>query len=244
MFRSAGFEVTLSSLYRDLETEKPREIDVFAAHKDCIGVTQIAFIVECKSTKNPWLLLCDPEVLTGYNRVHSFVVANKNAYQDIVEDPVFDSLMENCPWFSKAELTGYSLRNAFSSKDIAYEAATSVAKASLDFVKSADSYQQRMAFPIIVVTSPLIRCSLDEKGEIVAQEIKQGEVFFKYGLSDPFMTCIRVVTLGALSDFVQVASQVASLLRTELFGAEIKLWEDHFSSPHPRAESRSPDTNR
>src|ERR1035437_4845561 len=114
-FRKAGFEVTQSNLYTDLDTKKPREIDVFAADKDYVGVTQIAFIVECKSSKKPWLLLTDPEALTGHNRVRSFAFVNQNAIKAMIEDPVFDSLMEQCPWFRKEnELAGYSLRSTFS----------------------------------------------------------------------------------------------------------------------------------
>jgi hypothetical protein len=240
-FRRAGFEVTLSSLYRDTETGKFREMDVCATHKDFIGVTQIAFFVECKSTKKPWLLLSDPEVLSGYHRVHSFAMTNKNAFEAIGSESVFDSLMKSCPWFRKEELTGYSLRSAFSDKDIAYEAAASVAKASRAFVNGAEEYQQRIAFPVIVVSSPLVRCSLDTNGEIAAEEIKHGEVFLSYALPGAPTTCIRVVTVEHLPDFVGAASQVAGVLRAELIQAEAKLWENHFSSPHPMLEG-SPTT--
>ena len=195
-FRKAGFEVTQANLYSDIETGKSRHIDVFAAFKDYIGVTRIAFVVECKASKKPWLLLSDPEVLTGYHRAHSFAVADKNAFKAMTEDPVFSALMEHCPWFRKDQLTGYSLRNAFSEKDIAFEATTSVAKASLAFVKGAKEYQQRVAFPVIVISSPLVRCFLDDTGQIQAKEIRHGEVFFRLDLENPW-SCIKVVTLPA-----------------------------------------------
>jgi len=234
-FRKAGFEVTQSNLYSDLDTKKPREIDVFAADKDYVGVTQIAFIVECKSSKKPWLLLTDPEALTGHNRVRSFAFVSQNAITAMIEDPVFDSLMEQCPWFRKEnQLAGYSLRSAFSDNDIAYDAASCAAKASLDFVNGAKDYQQRVAFPVIVIASPLVRCWLDEKGEIQAEEIPQGEVFFKYDLTNPW-SCIRVVTLAALPEFAHQAAQVAAFLRNQLLESEEKLWEAQFSSPHPRS---------
>lgn len=234
-FRKAGFEVTQSSLYTDPDTKKPREIDVFATDKDYIGVTKIAFMVECKSSKKPWLLLTDPEVLIGHNRVRSFAFVNQNAIKAMIEDVVFHSLMEQCPWFRKDDkLAGYSLRSAFSDKDIAYDAASSVAKASLDLVNSAKKYQQRIAFPVIVIASPLVRCWLDEQGEIQAEEITQGEVLFKYDLTNPW-SCIRVVTLAALPEFARQAAQVAAFLRAQSLDSEEKLWEAEFSSSYPHA---------
>ena len=230
-FREAGFEVTLSSLYTDPDTQKPREIDVLALFPDYVGVTRIAFIVECKSSKKPWLLLCDPGVLTGNNRFHAFAHVNKNTIEAMVEEPVFGTLL-NHPWFRKNELTGYSLRSAFSERDVAYDAATSVAKASMDFIKSAEDYQQFLALPVIVVDSPLICCSLDRHGEIHCKEVTQGEVFFKYGQEKPFRTCIRVVTQAALTEFAREAWQVAYFVRVQLLNAEAKLWEKKFSEPY------------
>ena len=232
-FREAGFEVTLSELYTDADTGKPREIDVLAYYPDYVGVTRIAFIVECKSSKRPWLLLCDPKVLVGHNRVHSFAAVNQNAVKALVEGPVLNSLMNECPWFRKEELTAYSLRNAFSDKDVAYEATLSVAKASMDFTRSAKDYQQFVSFPVIVVDSPIIRCSLDDNGQIQCEEIARGEVFFKYDLEKPFRTCIAVVRLEKLAEYAHQAWQVARCIRGKLLGAEAKLWQCKFSSPYP-----------
>ncbi len=232
-FREAGFEITLSGLYTDRDTEKPREIDVLAFDPDLMGVTRIAFIVECKSSKRPWLLLCDSGVLTGHNRVHSFAAANENAVSAIVEGSVFNALLNQCPWFRKDEPTGYSLRSAFSEKDTAYEATSAVAKASMDFINSAKDYQQCVGFPVIVIDTPLVRCTLGKDGEIHCEEVTQGEVFFKYGLNEPFRTCIRIVSLANLAEFVRQAWQVAGFLRFQLLDAEAKLWENRFTSPYP-----------
>jgi hypothetical protein len=231
-FREAGFEVTLSNLYTDQDTQKPREIDVLAFVPDYVGVTRIGFFVECKSSKKPWLLLCDPEVLTGNNRFHAFAHVNENAIQAMVEEPAFSTLLKH-QWLRKNELTGYSLRAAFSERDIAYDATTSVAKASMDFISGAKDYQQFLAFPVIVVDSPLIRCSLDKHGGIGCKEVTQGELFFKYGQERPFRTCIRVVTLAALTEFAREAWQVAHFVRAQLLDAEAKLWTDKFAEPYP-----------
>jgi hypothetical protein len=234
-FREAGFEVTLSGLYTDQDTGKPREIDVVALDFDYVGVTRIAFIVECKSSKKPWLLLCDPDVLIGQNRVHSFAAVSKNAASAMVEEKVFEALLDECPWFSEKEPTGYSFRCAFSEKDTGFEATSGVAKATVDFVNSAKDYQQCVGFPVIVIDSPLVRCMLDKNGEIHCEEVTEGKVFFKYGLEQPFRTCIRIVSLAHLAKFVDQAWEVAGLLRFQLLDAEVRLWQDRFNSAYPAA---------
>jgi hypothetical protein len=231
--RKVGFEVTQSALYTDQETGKPREIDVLAVYPDYVGVTRIAFLVECKSPKKPWVLLCNPEVLSGYHRVYSFAAINKNAVEAMIAEPVFKAFIDGCPWFRKDKLTGYALRAAFTDKDIAYDATIGVAKASMDFVNSAKDYQQSLAFPIIVIASPLVRCVLDKDGELQLEEVTQGEVFFKYDLADQFRSCVRVVTLEGLPDFAREAWQVAGFVRSQLVEAEAKLWEGKFHSPYP-----------
>jgi hypothetical protein len=55
-FRKTGFDVRQSSLYADPESGKNREIDVIAADPDYIGIVEIHFVVECKSSKKPWVL--------------------------------------------------------------------------------------------------------------------------------------------------------------------------------------------
>jgi len=231
--RKVGFEVTQSALYTDQETSKAREIDVLAVYPDYVGVTRIAFFVECKSPKKPWVLLCNPEVLSGHSRVHSFAAVNKNAVEAMVAEPVFKAFMDGCPWFRKDKLTGYALRGAFTDTDVAYGATIGAAKASMDFVDSAKDYQQSLAFPIIVIASPLVRCVLDKDGELQLEEVTQGEVFLKYDLADQFRSCVRVVTLEGLPDFAREAWQVAGFVRSQLAEAEAKLWEEKFASPYP-----------
>ncbi|MGA3130769.1 MAG: hypothetical protein ABSD59_08215 [Terracidiphilus sp.] len=231
--RKVGFEVTQSALYTDQETGKAREIDVLAVYPDYVGVTRIAFFVECKSLKKPWVLLCNPEVFSGHHRVYSFAAVNKNAVEAMVAEPVFKAFMDGCPWFCKDKLTGYGLRGAFTDKDIAYDATIGFAKASIDFVNNSKDYQQSLAFPIIVITGPLIRCVLDKDGEIQLEEVTQGEVYFKCDLAGQFGVCVKIVTLEGLPDFAREAWQVAGFVRSQLGEAEAKLWEKEFASPYP-----------
>jgi hypothetical protein len=76
-FRAAGFEVRQSSHYIDPETGKGREIDVVAADPDVLGVVDITFVVECKSSKKPWVLLCSPDTVVGYDRLFALRLSHQ-----------------------------------------------------------------------------------------------------------------------------------------------------------------------
>jgi len=224
-FRMAGFEVAQSAYYVDPETGKAREIDVIARDPDHLGVLNIGFIVECKSSSKPWVLLCSPDTLVGYNRAFAFA-----ALSDKAKDALLDRLVDMLPrfsWLRKDGLTGYALRQAFSDADSAYAAAISVAKACDGFVRECDGKYRALAFafPVIVVDGPLVRCLLSDKGDIVLEEAEQGEFLFTGRLPHYFGTCIKVVTSSCLAKFTTEAREVASQLRSELKSVEIEIVE-------------------
>ena len=226
-FRKAGFEVRQSVLYRDAETGKSREIDILAIHPDPRGIIRIYFVIECKATKKPWVLLCSTHALDGYNRLFAFAVSSHEA-KVALGDRLPEFIAER-PWLRKAGLTGYSLRQAFSENDLAYAAALGLAKATHDLVdREKENYSAKLcfAFPIIVVETPLIRCVLAEDGEVLLEEVDQGEFLFHADPPKDFGTCIRVVTAKSLVAFAIEAKQVAEQLRVDLKNEEEAIWED------------------
>jgi hypothetical protein len=100
----------------------------------------------------------------------------------------------------------------------------SVAKATDSGVHGIDGYKPkfRFAFPVIIVDSPLVRCSLKENGSLHLEEIESGEFLFRANLPRHFGTCVRVVTIEALPRFVAEAKQLAKQLRAE-FKSEVDL---------------------
>lgn len=146
------------------------------------------------------------------------ILANRFRESDLEE------LKSSLPWLFKEELTGYAFRQAFSESDAAYTASMSVAKATDSGVHGIDGYKPkfRFAFPVIIVDSPLVRCSLKENGSLHLEEIESGEFLFRANLPRHFGTCVRVVTIEALPRFVAEAKQLAKQLRAE-FKSEVDL---------------------
>ena len=73
-FRKAGFEVRQSDVYMDHESGKTREIDVIATDSDYLGVVVTHFVIECKSSKKPWILLSSDDALSNYKNLLAFGV--------------------------------------------------------------------------------------------------------------------------------------------------------------------------
>jgi hypothetical protein len=78
-FRRAGFEVKQSVTYPDPQSDKAREIDVLATQPDIVGVIDVSFVVECKASHNPWIVLMSEDALANYNRLFAFAVTSRAA---------------------------------------------------------------------------------------------------------------------------------------------------------------------
>lgn len=72
-FRDAGFDVRQSATYADPQSDKGREIDVLAMDPDLIGIIDISFVVECKSSTKPWVVFTSDDALRNYNRLFAFI---------------------------------------------------------------------------------------------------------------------------------------------------------------------------
>jgi len=68
-FRAAGFDVRQSATFPDPQSDKGREIDVLAQDPDIIGVIEISFVIECKSSSKPWVVFTSDDALSGYNKL-------------------------------------------------------------------------------------------------------------------------------------------------------------------------------
>jgi hypothetical protein len=228
-FREVGFQVRQSSHYLDSETGKAREIDVLATDPDdfMLGIVEIHFVIECKATRKPWVLLSSPDTLARYNRLFAFGVLTDGALDTFVKR--LHESIDLLPWLRKDGLIGYSLRQALHERsDIAYSAAMSVAKACEYLVRPPNAQHVApfvIAFPVIVVDAPLIECSLQADGQLRLNEVDQGEFLFSAWLPRYFGSCIRVITAKYLPVFTREAKQAAEQVRAVLKPEEEKVRE-------------------
>lgn len=223
-FRSAGFDVTQSGSYSDPEMNKGREIDVLARDPDLFGAVEINYVVECKSSPKPWVLLKSADAFP-FGRWHAIAVMSEVARAAMISK--LQSLNRLQQYVSPSKEGGYALRQAFcNGEDAAYTATINVLKACQSIHLSLEKNPVRtlhFIFPVIVVDSPIFECSLDQSGRLQLKEVEGGEFRFLAHIPEHVGSSISVVKKTSLVEFASSARAFVSALRLELKEEEQKL---------------------
>lgn len=214
-FRNAGFDVRQSATHLDPEEQKGREIDVLAQDPDFWGVVDTYFVVECKSSDKPWVVLMADDALSGVSRLHAFAVSSSDAKTEMFSlwrgNEDFKGFLE------KSERCGYSFRQALGGKnDRAYTAATSVLKACVGLTRERRAQMiKRFAFalPVIVVDTPIFECTLSSEGEIDLMEVEESGFLFSVHMPDEVACFIKVIRKEILQEFALSSKETANSLR-------------------------------
>ena len=228
-FRRAGFDVRQSFTYPDPQSEKGREIDVLATNPDIVGVIDVSFVVECKASPNPWVVLTSEDALSNYNRLFAFAVTS-NAASEALSARWRQGLGKISPYIERPTRGGYGFRQAFGKdNDPAYSAAVAVMKACRGVAQDREGIPRlAFAFPIIVVDSPLFECSLRENGEgLHLTEVEQSDFLFSVHIPEQVGCCVKVVTRKHLNSFTCWAKQLADAFSTELQHEEDMAFKKH-----------------
>lgn len=215
-FRRAGFDVRQSTTYVDPETKKGREVDVLALADDWIGAVDIGFVLECKSSNKPWVVLCSETALANYNRLLAFAVTSAEARKVLSKKT---NELKSWPSIERSNDTGYGFRQVLGDRsDAAYGAAMNVLKACADLAKASDLKSYKPAsfyFPVVVVDTPLFECRLQENGELTLKRVQRSEFLFTAHVPEPVGCCVRVVAKDALAAWATEAKSLADTLRED-----------------------------
>ncbi len=220
VFRSVGFEVRQASTYADPQTEKGREIDVFAVDPDIYGIVEISVVVECKASASPWVALISDATLAGYNRLHAMAVSSGAAKSAVFEQMVKAQEKAKPRALELGDRCGYGLRQAFSKDhDPAYAACVNVLKACAAIARdreAAHAPRLAFAFPVLVVESPIFECELSANGQLSLQEVNSSNILFSAYLPEPVSSCIRVVHSDGLEEAARELKATVDDLRAFL----------------------------
>lgn len=219
-FRTAGFDVRQSSTFPDPQSDKGREIDVLAEDPDLIGVVEISFVIECKSSSKPWVVLTSTDALANYNRLFAFSVMSGAARKALAAR--FSELPELRHYIDRPSRGGYGFRQALGKDaDPAYTAAMSALKACHGVAQDRTSSsipRLAFAFPVIVVDSPLFECSRSDDGDLQLTEVSQSDFLFSAHIPQHIGCCIKVITREHLREYACWAKQLANAIRRDLRG--------------------------
>jgi hypothetical protein len=220
IFREEGFEVRQSVILRDIQEEKPREVDILASfpYEQDLGLTKITCVLECKSSQQPWLIFSANDTLSNYNKLYALAVMSPDAIAGFMDIILERRYLTSWQYFHNSAKCGYSLRQPFSEKDTAYSAAMNVLKACRNLVEPSSEHSLariKFAFPIIVVDSPIFECS-KVYDELVVTEVQHSKFLFSSYIPDFTGCCIHIVHISALENFAKYFRNVSNEMR-ELF---------------------------
>lgn len=228
VFNELGYDVRQSYVVKDIQEDKPREIDVLATYpyELDLGVTKIFCVLECKSSKNPWLVFGGENTLSSYNLLHLFAMMSPDALSVIGEKLVADKSLRSSAMFQRSPKCGYALRQPFTDKDTGYTAAMGVLKACRNMIEAPKSSlpQINIAFPIIVVDTPIFECAYTE-GELTVKQVPHSKFLFSSYIPDFSISRINVVHIDHLDSFAKHYINVSNSLRELLAEKERELWD-------------------
>ncbi|WP_440975052.1 hypothetical protein [Pseudoxanthomonas winnipegensis] len=228
---SNGFSVTPSFIYTDEETGKNREVDIVASKSDKMGFTHAGFVIECKSTPNPWVVFKS----TDTNNLGGSLIG-LSLHTETAEPALrrLRSNPSNIMWSLQRRNIGYGLREASSGQnDAAYSVSTSLVKASKAWLSSPRVARPRIAFafPILVVDSPIFECSLDDKHQIVLTEVSESLFVFSPPISGQTSCLIKIVGKELLQQFSNYATELAGDVHKAI-QPEFNAWAKSIRRPH------------
>ena len=225
LLHSKGFSVTPSFIYTDDESGKNREIDILSTKSDRMGFAHAGFVIECKSTPNPWVVFKSADSSTFANSLVGLSLHTETA------NPAIERLRSNpnnITWQLHRRDLGYGLREASSGQnDSAYSVCTSLVKASKSWLSSPRAASPRVAFafPILVVDSPIFECRLDEQHKTVLTEVSETFFVFSPPTAGSTSCLIRIVGRTLLQHFAKYAADLATDVHREL-KPEFEAWSN------------------
>lgn len=216
-FRAAGFDVRQSAVLPDPQSDKGRELDVLAQDPDILGVVEVSFVIECKSSSNPWVVFTSEDALSGYNRLFAFALTSQAAKSSLNKRT--NSILWD-KYISRASSGGYGFRQALrKDSDPAYTAAIGALKACNGLAQDREASpipRLAFAFPVIVIDSPLFECARTAGGHLTLTEVHHSEFLFSAHIPEHVGCCVHVVTKEHLPTFARWAKELSNEIRKEL----------------------------
>lgn len=222
--KKTEFAVRQGWHYQDPESGKSREIDIVFTKEEPRGIAEINYVIECKGTNKPWILFTSDDAADSYHRLVSFGIFTKSAHSAVaseifnVDDASKIEASKKVPWLWKEGRVGYAIAQAFDgNSDIPYAATLSSIKASI-WLKSHSLWQSAkyrnyvIVFPIVVTSSPLFECYLDDSGNNVLSSIDHGYLFFNQYIEGFTATCISVVQEKYFETFLNECRDVSDYM--------------------------------
>lgn len=199
--------------YLDLDTGKPREIDVFATwterHRQ-VGRAYVCAVIECKSGKDPWTIFIDDrarplkvsEVWSLLEMVDGFALWQ---HEDLPRG------FADSKWVQDLRSPGSGVKTAFKKEDAAYDAVQQAIAAMRGLAKRLGDDSSNIYLPVVVTKSPLFEAYLDDKDEITVREVRRRSILIRHPLAH-----VMIVNEAGLDEMVDDLDFLAQALLHDL----------------------------
>lgn len=217
LFKKSKFKVSQSVLYKDIDTNKLRELDIISYSNIEINNVwfNFTFVVECKkSTDKPWVVfkndnLNNPQL----ERYKPFATRNGEILINkakVLKNKNFELLFPNL------HKSGFNLVTSLKeSKDLAYSSTTSLLKACKYLTeKFNDSNSVRACniyIPLIVIEGILFESFLDIKDELILKEVDYSSILNTKVFSEGNSNVITIVSSKNLEEYIEKIKETTIL---------------------------------
>jgi ribosomal protein L34 len=219
-FQKVGFRVSSSEYYLDPDERKPREIDVIASMDIIVsGKTfQFAFTVECKSSKgSPWVCLQGSSKQQRDSSIGFLARQSTIQGHDLLTEVSCNPDITTNRLFGLPERYAYGVTNALKNKiDLPYQAIVGAQKAAKALISHYDKTQTLpnpvhtvcIAFPLVVVETPIFNCTLADDGTIELAEVPSHTIL-RTGF-DTYYSIVEIVAASSLEKFIDSKAELMS----------------------------------
>ena len=228
--RRQGFRVIQSAYLLDPESSKPRELDVLAYRQwEGSGITwQITLLVECKLSKQPWVMFTlptPPEFERAVWRFHR--VAGSRLSRHFLAQVRRRHDADRIELFNAPVRLAYGVRQALGgNEDEPYDANAKLGKltavqASLtDGSGYEDSPVVQVVVPAVILDSQLFESYLSNEDELQVVQTPAGVLDWSNPIPGSAATWIHIISVHALDVFVAAAKQTADFLEFDCVEAQ------------------------
>lgn len=216
LFQKKDFKITQSILYKDIDTNKYRELDIIAYYGKIVnGVSfNFSFVIECKkSTDKPWLVFKNNKLINSkLDRFKPFATRNAEILfnnSKVNENKQFNNI------FPDINNAGYNVVIAYrDNKDLAYNSSLSLLKAC-SYIKnkfnSSLLKQCNFYIPLIVIEGELYDARLNVEEEIDFKLVNSSTFMNTKIFNEEDSTTITIASSKNLNYFIDDLKQSIDL---------------------------------
>jgi hypothetical protein len=228
-FKSAGFEIYQSIIYKDRETGKDREIDVVAYYTRYYKDIQFSFkvLIECKYAKTPWVLFTGENLGFSNLPIEAFYCSNfagRKLLEVLSSIPTFEFANP----FKLEKRVAYGLVETSGSADEkikeqekrnnSFKAISTILNALMhEKDKPTQGKIFEIMIPVIAIKGKLFECYLDTSNTEYIDEINEGQFLYKSNIYPQVYPMIEVI----------VGDKVGELAK-KIFEDLDRIYSDHY----------------